>query len=143
MTLPEARLYIDGKLRPAAGGGAVSSGATARRRTANGPPACADTTSAEPASSVIHSRALPMSLLSPDANFSNFIPFSTHVDTHVVKTREGDYLITWLLSGFPFVGREDWELEHRHKTFNNLFGYTRPGPSPIQPGPSALPIESP
>ena len=53
-------------------------------------------------------------------NFSNFIPFSTHVDTHVVKTREGDYLITWLLSGFPFVGREDWELEHRHKTFNNL-----------------------
>ena len=25
------------------------------------------------------------------------------------------------------------------KTFNNLFGYTRPGPSPIQPGPSALP----
>ncbi len=61
-----------------------------------------------------------MSLLSPDANFSNFIPFSTHVDTHVVKTREGDYLITWLLSGFPFVGREDWELEHRHKTFNNL-----------------------
>ena len=42
------------------------------------------------------------------------------MDTHVVKTREGDYIITWLLSGFPFVGREDWELEHRHKTFNNL-----------------------
>ena len=58
--------------------------------------------------------------MTPDASFSNFIPFSTHVDTHVVKTREGDYIITWLLSGFPFVGREDWELEHRHKTFNNL-----------------------
>ncbi len=59
-------------------------------------------------------------MFSPDANYSNFIPLSTHVDTHVIKTREGDYLITWLLSGFPFVGREDWELEHRHKTFNAL-----------------------
>lgn len=59
-------------------------------------------------------------MFTADANYSNFIPFSTHVDTHVVKTREGDYLITWLLSGFPFVGREDWELEHRHRTFNNL-----------------------
>lgn len=61
-----------------------------------------------------------MSLFSPDADYSNFIPFSTHVDTHVVKSREGDYMVTWLLSGFPFVGREDWELEHRHKAFNNL-----------------------
>jgi type IV secretion system protein VirB4 len=59
-------------------------------------------------------------MFSPDASYSNFVPFSTHVDTHVVKTREGDYLITWLLSGFPFVGREDWEVEHRHKTFNSL-----------------------
>jgi type IV secretion system protein VirB4 len=61
-----------------------------------------------------------MPLFSPEADYSNFIPFSTHVDTHVVKSREGDYMITWLLSGFPFVGREDWELEHRHKAFNNL-----------------------
>jgi type IV secretion system protein VirB4 len=59
-------------------------------------------------------------MLFPDTNYSNFIPLSTHVDGHVVKTREGDYIVTWLLSGFPFVGREDWELEHRHKTFNNL-----------------------
>ena len=59
-------------------------------------------------------------MFSPDADYSNFVPFSTHVDTHVVKSREGDYMITWLLSGFPFVGREDWELEHRHKTFNSL-----------------------
>lgn len=61
-----------------------------------------------------------MSLISPDASFNNFVPFSTHVDANVVKTREGDYILTWLLSGFPFVGREDWELEHRHKTFNAL-----------------------
>lgn len=59
-------------------------------------------------------------MFTADASYSNFVPFSTHVDTHVVKTREGDYLITWMLSGFPFVGREDWELEHRHRTFNNL-----------------------
>ncbi len=61
-----------------------------------------------------------MSMLSPDASYGNFVPLSTHVDAHVVKTREGDYVMTWLLSGFPFVGREDWEIEHRHKTFNNL-----------------------
>ena len=59
-------------------------------------------------------------MFTADASCSNFVPFSTHVDTHVVKTREGDYLITWMLSGFPFVGREDWELEHRHKAFNSL-----------------------
>ena len=36
------------------------------------------------------------------------------------KTTGGDYLTTWHLSGLPFVGREEWELEHKHNTFNRL-----------------------
>ena len=38
----------------------------------------------------------------------------------MVKTTGGDYLLTWHLEGLPFVGREEWELEHRHNTFNRL-----------------------
>ena len=29
-------------------------------------------------------------------------------------------MTTWHLSGLPFVGREEWELEHKHNTFNRL-----------------------
>lgn len=28
--------------------------------------------------------------------------------------------MAWRLSGLPFVGREEWDLEHRHNTFNRL-----------------------
>jgi type IV secretion system protein VirB4 len=38
----------------------------------------------------------------------------------VVKTTGGDFLLTWRLGGLPFVGREEWELEHRHNTFNRM-----------------------
>ena len=59
-------------------------------------------------------------MFTPDTSISDFIPFSSHVSPTVVKTREGDYLISWHLEGLPFVGREEWELEHRHNTFNRL-----------------------
>lgn len=49
-----------------------------------------------------------------------FIPYSSHVHPQVIKTVGGDYLVCFNLKGFPFVGREEWELEHRHKTFNRL-----------------------
>lgn len=49
-----------------------------------------------------------------------FVPFSTHVSPSVVKTTGGDYLMTWQLGGLPFVGRDEWEIEHRHATFNRL-----------------------
>ena len=49
-----------------------------------------------------------------------FVPFSTHVSPSVVKTTGGDYLMTWRLGGLPFVGRDEWEIEHRHATFNRL-----------------------
>ena len=56
----------------------------------------------------------------PDTSISEFIPISAHVSPHVVKTTGGDFLITWRLDGLPFVGREEWELEHRHNTFNRM-----------------------
>jgi type IV secretion system protein VirB4 len=59
-------------------------------------------------------------MFSPDSPVSEFIPFSTHVSPSVVRTREGDYLMTWHLEGLPFVGREEWEIEHRHNVFNRL-----------------------
>ena len=59
-------------------------------------------------------------MLSPDTSISEFIPLSSHVSPYVVKTTGGDFLITWRLDGLPFVGREEWELEHRHNTFNRM-----------------------
>jgi type IV secretion system protein VirB4 len=56
----------------------------------------------------------------PATSIAEFVPLSAHVSPHVVKTTGGDYLLTWRLGGLPFVGRETWELEHRHATFNRL-----------------------
>lgn len=59
-------------------------------------------------------------MFTPDASISQFVSLSTHVSPTIVKTTGGDYLTTWHLSGLPFVGREEWELEHKHNTFNRL-----------------------
>ncbi len=56
----------------------------------------------------------------PDTSISEFVTLSSHVSPQVIKTTGGDYLITWYLEGLPFVGREEWELEHKHNTFNRL-----------------------
>ncbi|KRG72072.1 VirB4 family type IV secretion/conjugal transfer ATPase [Pseudoxanthomonas dokdonensis] len=59
-------------------------------------------------------------MFNPDAPQTDFIPLSTHVSPTVIKTTGGDYLMVWRLEGLPFVGREEWDLEHRHNTFNRL-----------------------
>lgn len=59
-------------------------------------------------------------MLAPDLSIAEFIPLSAHVSPQVVKTTGGDFLLTWRLEGLPFVGREEWELEHRHNTFNRM-----------------------
>lgn len=56
----------------------------------------------------------------PDTPISEFLPLSTHVSPTVLKTTGGDFLLVWRLGGLPFVGRDEWELEHRHNTFNRL-----------------------
>ncbi|MBB1471449.1 MULTISPECIES: VirB4 family type IV secretion/conjugal transfer ATPase [unclassified Luteimonas] len=55
-----------------------------------------------------------------DATVAEFVPLSSHVSPTVVKTTGGDFLVAWRLAGLPFVGREAWDLEHRHATFNRL-----------------------
>ena len=59
-------------------------------------------------------------MFTPDTSPSEFLPFSTHVSARVLKTTGGDFMVAWRLAGMPFVGREAWELEHRHATFNRL-----------------------
>ncbi|MGH6644988.1 MAG: hypothetical protein ACRED3_20065, partial [Bradyrhizobium sp.] len=59
-------------------------------------------------------------MFTPDSSISDFIPLSTHVSPTVLKTTGGDYLLVWHLGGLPFVGRDEWEIEHRHNTFNRM-----------------------
>lgn len=59
-------------------------------------------------------------MFNPDTPISEFVPLSAHVSPSVVKTTGGDYLLTWYLGGLPFVGREEWEIEHRHNVFNRM-----------------------
>lgn len=59
-------------------------------------------------------------MFTPDTAISEFIPLSTHVSPSVLKTTGGDFLLVWHLGGLPFVGRDEWEIEHRHNTFNRM-----------------------
>lgn len=59
-------------------------------------------------------------MFTPDAPISEFITLSTHVSPTVLKTTGGDFVMVWRLGGLPFVGRDEWELEHRHNTFNRM-----------------------
>lgn len=59
-------------------------------------------------------------MFNPDSPISEFVTLSSHVSPSVVKTTGGDYMLTWYLGGLPFVGRDEWEIEHRHNTFNRL-----------------------
>lgn len=59
-------------------------------------------------------------MFTPDTAIGEFVPYSSHVATSVVKTTGGDYMLIWHLEGLPFVGREEWELEHKHNTFNRM-----------------------
>ena len=61
-----------------------------------------------------------MTTFTPDTSISEFLPLSTHVSPTVVKTTGGDFMLVWNLGGLPFVGREEWEIEHRHNTFNRM-----------------------
>ena len=62
----------------------------------------------------------PKPVFIPDTPIAEFLPLSTHVSPTVLKTTGGDFLLVWRLGGLPFVGREEWEIEHRHNTFNRL-----------------------
>lgn len=61
-----------------------------------------------------------MNKITPDSDLAKFIPYSTQIHPKVVKTVNGDYLMTWILMGVPFVGRNPEDLSQKHTAFNKL-----------------------
>ncbi|SAL44819.1 type IV secretion/conjugal transfer ATPase [Caballeronia sordidicola] len=51
---------------------------------------------------------------------SDFVPFSSHVDDHVIRTREGDYLRVWKIAGIAFEAADPGDILVRHEGFNQL-----------------------
>jgi type IV secretion system protein VirB4 len=51
---------------------------------------------------------------------SEYVPISSHVHPRIVRTRGGDYLSIWQMAGLAFLGREEWDIRHRHTSFNRL-----------------------
>src|ERR1700755_2031911 len=59
-------------------------------------------------------------MFTPDAPISAHITLSSHVSPPFSNATGGDFLLVWRLGGLPFVGREEWEIEHRHNSFNRM-----------------------
>ncbi|CAG4895387.1 VirB4 family type IV secretion/conjugal transfer ATPase [Paraburkholderia saeva] len=51
---------------------------------------------------------------------AGYIPYSTHVTDHVIKTREGDYLQIWRVAGIAFEAADPANILARHDGFNQL-----------------------
>lgn len=50
----------------------------------------------------------------------NLIPYSSHIDTHIVKTRENDELATWEVIGVPFECEDDNDLAIINSQLNTM-----------------------
>jgi len=59
-------------------------------------------------------------MLTPDTHIGTFIPISSHVAPSVLKTKAGDYAMTWELKGWSFVGRDAASVAQVHGAFNRL-----------------------
>ncbi|MFP3247028.1 MAG: VirB4 family type IV secretion/conjugal transfer ATPase, partial [Paraburkholderia sp.] len=51
---------------------------------------------------------------------ADFVPFSSHVTDHVIRTREGDYLRVWKVAGIAFEAADPGDILVRHEGFNQL-----------------------
>ncbi|WP_118181173.1 VirB4 family type IV secretion/conjugal transfer ATPase [Paraburkholderia phosphatilytica] len=51
---------------------------------------------------------------------ADFVPFSSHVSEHVIRTREGDYLRVWKIAGIAFEAADPADILVRHESFNQL-----------------------
>jgi type IV secretion system protein VirB4 len=56
-----------------------------------------------------------------ETDVGSMIPYSTHVDEHVVRTRAGDYVQTLQLSGLGFECADDEDMNHWHEGLNALW----------------------
>ncbi|MDN8000200.1 VirB4 family type IV secretion/conjugal transfer ATPase [Burkholderia multivorans] len=51
---------------------------------------------------------------------ADFVPFSSHVDDYVIRTREGDYLRVWKIAGIAFEAADPGDILVRHEGFNQF-----------------------
>ena len=47
----------------------------------------------------MHAQAKFAAVAHREVQLADFIPYSTHVTDHVIKTREGDFLRIWRIAG--------------------------------------------
>ncbi|MFL9991129.1 VirB4 family type IV secretion/conjugal transfer ATPase [Paraburkholderia sediminicola] len=55
-----------------------------------------------------------------EVRLADFVPFSSHVTDHVIRTREGDYLRVWKIAGIAFEAADPGDILVRHEGFNQL-----------------------
>ncbi|RQR75260.1 VirB4 family type IV secretion/conjugal transfer ATPase [Burkholderia sp. Bp9015] len=60
------------------------------------------------------------SVASREVPLAGYIPYSTHVTDHVIKTREGDYLQIWKIAGIAFEAADPADILARHDGFNQF-----------------------
>ncbi|HDR9173006.1 TPA: VirB4 family type IV secretion/conjugal transfer ATPase [Burkholderia vietnamiensis] len=60
------------------------------------------------------------SVASREVPLAGYIPYSTHVTDHVIKTREGDYLRIWKIAGIAFEAADPADILARHDGFNQF-----------------------
>jgi type IV secretion system protein VirB4 len=61
-----------------------------------------------------------VSVANREVPFADYIPHSTHVSDHVIKTREGDYLQIWKIAGIAFEAADPADILARHDGFNQF-----------------------
>jgi type IV secretion system protein VirB4 len=68
----------------------------------------------------MHAESKLAALAYREVPLADFIPYSTHVSDHVIKTREGDYLRIWRMAGIAFEAADPTDILVRHEGFNQL-----------------------
>lgn len=51
---------------------------------------------------------------------ADFVPYSSHVTSHVLRTRDGDYVQVWQLDGIAFEAKDAWEIAQERDALNQF-----------------------
>ncbi|MGF6479565.1 VirB4 family type IV secretion/conjugal transfer ATPase [Paraburkholderia sp. JPY419] len=62
----------------------------------------------------------PVSVANREVPLAGYIPYSTHVSDHIIKTREGDYLQVWKIAGIAFEAADPADILARHDGLNQF-----------------------
>ncbi len=61
-----------------------------------------------------------VSVANREVPLAGYIPYSTHVTDHIIKTREGDYVQIWKIAGIAFEAADPADILARHDGFNQF-----------------------